>query len=210
MQAKPGSGNTLRSIVKAAVDIVPGAHCAGISLVEGRKVTAEAPTDPIVVELDDLQTALGDGPCITALRDHHTVHIADMATETRWPQFTRHATDMGVGSLLSFQLFVQLKNLGALNLYGLKAHAFTDDSIDFGRVLAQHAAVAMIGAEAEDQFKTALGSRDVIGQAKGILMERFDIDALAAFELLQRLSQRTNTPLRDIAQQVVDNPQRSS
>lgn len=207
LQAESGTGNTVRSIVKAAVDIVPGAHWAGISMVQGEQVTPEAPTDPIVAKLDDLQTELGDGPCISALRDHRTVHIPDTSIESRWPTFSQRAAELGVGSLLSFQLFVVSQNLGALNLYSPAAHAFTWDSVEVGLALAQHAAVAMFGAASEGQFQTALASRDTIGKAKGMLMERFGIDDLAAFKLLTRLSQEMNTPLRDVAQQVTDNPE---
>ena len=81
---------------------MPGARWAGISLIQGRQVVAKVPTDPIVAKLDELQSALGDGPDITALREHHTVHIDDMSNETRWPEFTRQATELGMHSLLSF------------------------------------------------------------------------------------------------------------
>ena len=208
LQAEPGTGDTVRSIVKAAVDIVPGTRWAGISMVQGLQVTAEAPTDPVVAKLDDLQTELGDGPCISALREHRTVHVSDMSTESRWPTFTRRATELGVGSLLSFQLFVISRNLGALNLYSPDTHAFTWDSIEVGLALAQHAAVAMFEAASEGQFQTALASRDTIGQAKGMLIERFGIDDLAAFKLLTRLSQEMNKPLRGVAQLVIDHPER--
>ena len=95
-----------------------------------------------------------------------------MSTETRWPEFCRQAIELGVRSLMSFQLFVRSENLGALNLYASEAGAFSEDSIEIGTLLAQHAAVAMVGAANLNQFKSALASRDIIGQAKGILMER--------------------------------------
>jgi putative methionine-R-sulfoxide reductase with GAF domain len=146
LQAQPDTATTLRGIVDAAVDVVPGARWAGISLIQGRRVQSEVPTDPIVAELDQLQTELGEGPCMTALREHHTVQIEDMSTETRWPRFVRRATVLGVRSMLSFQLFVRSENLGALNLHGDAAGVFTDESLFVGGVLAQHAAVAMVGA----------------------------------------------------------------
>jgi hypothetical protein len=105
-----------------------------------------------------------------------------------------------------FILFVQCRTLGALSLYSREAHAFTESSGNIGRVFAQHAAVAMFAAAAEGQFRTALASRDVIGQAKGMLMERYGIDAADAFKLLKRLSQENNTLLRHVAQQVIENP----
>lgn len=203
MQAEQGGESTLRAIVAAAADVVPGARWAGISLIQGHEVVPVAPTDPIVAKLDELQSELGEGPCITALRNHHTVHIKDMSTETRWPQFCRQALELDAHSLMAFQLFVRSKNLGALNLYASEAGAFSEDSEEIGTVLAQHAAVAMEGAANLNQFKSALASRDIIGQAKGILMERLNLDATRAFAVLLRASQDTNTKLVDVALFVV-------
>jgi GAF domain-containing protein len=204
MQAQSGTADTLRAIVDAAAHIVPGARWAGISTIHGRRVVAEVPTDPIVAKLDDLQSELGDGPCLTALREHHTVHIADMTTDGRWPQFAQQATELGVRSLLSFQLFVRSENLGALNLYAGEPDVFSDDSVDVGTILAQHAAVAMIGAAAETNFQAALASRDVIGQAKGLLMHRDHLTGLQAFNLLAKASKETNIKLVDVARWLVE------
>ncbi|MFI5509722.1 GAF and ANTAR domain-containing protein [Mycobacterium sp. NPDC051804] len=204
MQAQTGSKDTLKIIVNAAAAIVPGARSAGISHIEGKRVVAKVPTDPVVGKLDDLQSELGDGPCITVLRDHYTVRVDDMEAETRWPEFCRQATALGVRSLLSFQLFVEHDNFGALNLYGTERGAFSDDSIDTGLILAQHAAVAMAGTAAETQFRTGLASRDVIGQAKGLLMGRDNLTGVQAFAMLTRASQETNMKLADVARWLVD------
>jgi hypothetical protein len=105
LQSEPnqtGGEDTLRAIVDGSVSLVPGTRWAGISMIQGRSVSAEVPTDPLVAVLDELQTALDEGPCISALREHHTVHIEDMATETRWPRFARVASDRGVRTMLSF------------------------------------------------------------------------------------------------------------
>jgi transcriptional regulator with GAF, ATPase, and Fis domain len=204
LQAQPDAATTLRGIVDAAVDIVPGARWAGISLIHGRRVQSEVPTDPIVAELDQLQTDLGEGPCASVLREHHTVHIEDMSAETRWPRFVQRAMTLGVHSLLSFQMFVRTENLGALNLYGDAADVFTDESLLVGGALAQHAAVAMAGATAVSQLKSALASRDLIGQAKGVLMERNNLTGLQAFEALTRASQTTQMKLVDVARWVVE------
>jgi hypothetical protein len=117
MQGQKGTADTLRAIVDAAPHIVPGARWAGISMIYGRQVEAKVPTDPIVAKLDELQSELGDGPCLPALRDHHTIQIDDMSADMRWPQFARQAMELGVHSLLSFQLFVRSQTLGALNLW---------------------------------------------------------------------------------------------
>ncbi|MFD3812522.1 GAF and ANTAR domain-containing protein [Rhodococcus sp. NPDC058639] len=204
LQNESGPEATLRGITGGAVSLIPGAWGAGISKVEGRETTAEAPTNPTVAELDELQTALGEGPCLTALREHRTVHIEDMATETRWPRFARAAFGLGVRRMLSFQLFVVGDNLGALNLYGNDGIAFDEESRFVGSVLAQHASIAMIGASAQAQFDIALASRDIIGQAKGILMHREQLTGLQAFALLVKTSQNANIKLLEIARWVVD------
>lgn len=190
MQAQKSTAGTLRAIVDAAAHLVPGARWAGISRIRGRQVVAVVPTDPIVAKLDELQSELRDGPCLTALREHHTVQIADMSADTRWPQFARQATELGVHSLLSSQLFVRGENLGSLNLYGGEASVFSEDSVESGTILAQHAAVALAGATAENHFHAALGSRDVIGQAKGILMHRDNLTGLQRSMCWSRLPKK--------------------
>jgi hypothetical protein len=204
LQHESGSAATLRAITEGAVTLVPGAWGCGISMVEGREITPEAPTNPVVAELDELQSSLNDGPCLSALREQHTVQIEDMATETRWPRFASAALDRGVRSMLSFRLFVIDDTLGALNLFGNHEAAFDEESLLIGGVLAQHASIAMIGATAEAQFDVALASRDMIGQAKGLLMQREHLTGLQAFALLLKTSQNANIKLVEIARWVVD------
>lgn len=204
LQGKAGSSDILQGIVESAARLVPGARWAGISLVEGKTVVPKVPTSPGIAELDELQSQLNDGPCLSALRKHHTVQIDDMSADPRWPMFADAAQRRGICSLLSFRLFVEGGTLGALNIYGDKPFAFTDESINVGEVLAQHAAVAMIGAAAQTQFEEALATRDIIGQAKGILMHWMGVTGLQAFSLLTRLSQDSNKKLVDIARTVVE------
>jgi hypothetical protein len=111
---------------------------------------------------------------------------------------------------MSFQLFVRSENLGALNLYADQPGVFSAESREFGTILAQHAAVAMVGAAHESQFRSALATRDIIGQAKGILMERQNLYAAQAFAVLLRASQETNTKLVDVARLVVSERGRGS
>jgi GAF domain-containing protein len=183
---------------------VPGTSWAGISRVHGRNVTAEVPSDPIAAALDQLQTQLGEGPALSALSDRQPVFIKDLTEETRWPNFVATATRLGVHCLLSFRLFVIGESLGALNLYGAAPEALTQDSIATGEILAQHAAVAMAGASAEEQLHSAVASRDIIGQAKGILMNRDNLTGLQAFATLTRASQETNIRLVDVAEWLVN------
>jgi GAF domain len=157
MQAQKSSSDTLQSITNAAPNVVPGARWAGISLIQGKKIVAQVPTSHVVAELDQLQCDLDQGPCLMALRDYRTVHIDDMRTDTHWPDFGREAQQRGVLSMLSFQLFVRSESLGALNLYGDEPGVFSEESFLIGGVLAQHAAVAMIGA-AESSGKLSVPS----------------------------------------------------
>ncbi|MCW2517210.1 MAG: response regulator receiver protein, partial [Mycobacterium sp.] len=145
MQDQPDTELTLQAIVEGAVAIVPGTRWAGISLVTGRRVIPRVPSAPLVAKLDCLQTALDDGPCISALREYHTVLIDDTSAESRWPRFSEAAAGLGVDSVLSFQLFVESENLGSLNLYSDEAGVFDEDAIFLGQLVAQHASVALVG-----------------------------------------------------------------
>jgi GAF domain-containing protein len=112
--------------------------------------------------------------------------------------------------MLSFRLFVESGSIGALNIYGATPKAFTEESIAIGEILAQHAAVALAGTAALEQFQTALASRDIIGQAKGILMQRGNLTGQQAFAALTRTSQETNVKLVDVAQLLVAEHERGA
>ncbi len=149
--------------------------------------------------VDEVQYETGQGPCLDAIHEQHTLRLSDMTTETRWPKFTGRAAELGILSMLSFQLFLQSDTLGALNLYAEQPNAFTDESEHVGLLFAAHAAVAMAGAQQQQHMTAALSARDVIGQAKGILMERHKLTADQAFTVLARTSQDSNTKLIDVA-----------
>ncbi|TQJ23711.1 GAF domain-containing protein [Micromonospora sp. A202] len=191
---------TLQAIAEAAVGTVPGAQYAALSVVEHRReVHTRAGTSDLAYAVDRVQYEVGEGPCLSAVYEQQTVHLPEMTAETRWPLFTQRAAELGVSSMLSFQLYVQEDNLGALNLYSSRTHAFDDDSAHVGLLFAAHAAVAMSGAQHLEQLNQAMSVRDVIGQAKGILMERHKLTADQAFAVLARASQHTNRKLVDVA-----------
>ena len=191
---------TLRTITAAAVDAVPGVEDASISyVVSRRRVESRASAGVLAREVDAAQDRLGEGPCLDAIWMRGTVRASDLETEGRWPRFTAEALQLGVRSSLSFQLFVDSDTLGALNLYAREPDAFGRESEDIGQVLASHAAVALAGAQTEDNLRRAMNTRDMLGQAKGILMERYKITADQAFHLLARTSQQTNRKLVDVA-----------
>ena len=197
--------DTLQGIVAAAVQTIPGAQFASISVIEHRrKVITRAATDDLVVQVDEVQYVTGQGPCLDALYEHRTLRLADMSTESRWPLFAQGAVMLGVGSMLSIQLYVNHDDLGALNMYAEVAHAFHDDSEQIGLLFAAHAAVAMVGAQQRQQLSQAIAVRDLIGQAKGILMERHKLTGDQAFALLVQASQHTNIKLVEVAADLVD------
>jgi len=204
MQSLDGSEAVLSAIVGAAVPIVPGANWAGVSLVHRHQVEPAAATDDVVKRLDELQTTLDEGPALTVVDERRSLRIDDFAGNLLWPEFASTALELGVHAMMVFPLHVQRGVLGVLTLYASAPRAFTDDSTAVGEILAQHAAVALAGATAEEQLHLAVASRDVIGQAKGILMHRDRLTSLQAFATLTKASQETNVRLVDVARWLVD------
>jgi transcriptional regulator with GAF, ATPase, and Fis domain len=195
--------DALANVTAAAVNLIPGIDYADILLIEEGQFQSVAPTAAIVKEIDAVQQRVQEGPCLEAAVADSVIRCPDLDNDLRWPQFAPAATGLGVHSMLSYQLYSYRGGVGALNLLGSAPQQFTFEAEGLGAMLATHAAVALIAANTERQFQSALASRDNIGQAKGILMERFDIDAVQAFELLRRLSQETNTPLRALAERII-------
>ena len=183
LQAEPDLDTTLRAIVKAAVDYVIGAEHAGISLVDRGKIRTVAPTSGTVETIDQLQYDLHEGPCIGAIAEHRTYRTGNVSSEPRWPAFGPAAAENGIHSLLSYRLFVTDRTLGALNLYSSRVNAFDQRTEDDGTLFATHAAIALIGAQREAQLGIAIENRDIISTAKGVLMERHNVDDAAAFRM---------------------------
>jgi transcriptional regulator with GAF, ATPase, and Fis domain len=200
LQEEHDVDSTLGAIVSAAVDTVPGADNASISsVVNRREVRTLVATDELARSLDEAQHDTGEGPCLDSLYAHRTFRLGDLGAETPWPRFTARARELGLGSMLAVRLFVTGEDLGALNLHSTRPDAFGDESERVGLLFGAHAAVALAGAQEQEHLRTALSARDVIGQAKGILMERYKIDPQDAFRLLVSASQATNVKLRDVA-----------
>jgi GAF domain-containing protein len=199
-----GLEDTLRVITSSAVELIPGAEHAGIALrSSGLGFDTRAATGHLPTALDVLQQESGEGPCVQSMRDGRTVLVADMRHEARWPAFASLANSAGAGSLLALCLFTDVVH-GVLHVHSSRGGAFGARSVEVGTSLATHAALALIASSREEQLRTALASRDVIGQAKGMLMERFEVGSDEAFVLLRKLSQERNVPLRKIAGHVVE------
>jgi len=191
---------TLVAIVGAAVRLIPGCDEGSVSVVLGRrKVTSLAPSGLLPQVVDAIQEETQQGPCTDAAYEQHTVRVSDMANEPRWPLFTARALEAGAASMLSFQLYVEGDNLGALNLFSRTAGSFTDHSEHVGLMVASHAAIAYAAALKLAKMCQTVETRQFIGQAQGILMERHKITGDQSFELMRKGSQDSNLKLREIA-----------
>lgn len=205
LHAQPNAQDTLDEIVRAAVGTIPGAWHAGIMTIVGKRdIRTVAATDDVPRDVDQAQYDTGQGPCLTALYQQKIVSAPDLHEETRWPEFARRALALDVASMLSFRLFVAGDDLGALNLYSPDTHAFDDESEHVGLLFAGHAAVALATAQEREHLAEAVLTRDLIGQAKGILMERHKLTADQAFAVLVRASQQANLKLRALAEQLTE------
>lgn len=201
-----GAGaDTLEGLVELARDSVTAAEHAGLSMREaGGKVVTVAATSELVVRADAWQYELGEGPCLDAVQEQEIVLSTDLREDSRWPRWAAEVAGLGVRSLLSLQLFTGERTLGALNLYGTHPQAFGQDSLVEGAAVAAHVSVVLAATRREENLQLALASRTTIGRAEGILMERFGIDATAAFSVLQRISQDRNVRLLRVAEQLVE------
>lgn len=204
LEMQPDLQATLEAVVRAAVDTVPGTMEASISEIQRhRDVTTRAATGELSRAVDDAQYDLAEGPCLDSLYQRRTVRLSDLAAEQRWPRFVSRARQLGVGSMLAVQLFVDGEDIGTLNLLSREVNAFDDESEHVALLFASHAAVAMSGERARGHLRLAVSSREVIGQAQGILMERFKVTSQMAFRMLMVASQDSNRKLRDIADELV-------
>lgn len=204
MQQQPDADATLVEVTRAAVELIPGCDEVSISVVLGRKkASSQAPTSELPRTVDGLQERLGQGPCLDAAYEQESVRVPDMASERRWPDFAAAACAAGAAGMLSFQLYVEDDNLGALNLYSRTAGAFDDESEHAGLMFAAHAAVAYAASQKQVKLNRTIATRQLIGMAQGILIERHRLTPERAFALLVRVSQHSNTKLRDVADRLV-------
>jgi len=188
-----------------AVRIVAAACGAGVVVTDPqRHLITVAATSAIPKRLDEVQQHVGRGPCITAARKQIVVRIHNVTTERRWPPFRDAAAQVGVASMLCLPLYVDEHVLGTLSLYADRPEAFAAGAEPAARVLATLAALALAESRRTSQLHRALQNRDLIGQAKGILMHAHALTADAAFLRLAERSQHTNTKLVEIAARVVE------
>jgi len=201
MYAETDPDSVRRAVLDACVSALPTASAAGIATSrQGRLQSVH--TCRQVAELHEMQSRAKDGPCFGPFGEARMVRSDDLAAESRWPLFALGAVQRGYRSLMSFQLRVDDVDLGVLSILGADAYAFDGDTECIGSLLAANAAVAMNARRLETNLRIALESRDVIGQAKGILMERFKLSPDNAFHVLVAVSQHQHRKVREIAEEL--------
>lgn len=196
---------TADQVVEQAL-IALGASYGGITLIRGGgRLETMAPSDDIVVKADLLQYDLREGPCHDASWQGVTLASQDLSADRRWPTWGPQAVALGIGAVLAAELNATEtgRRLGALNLYWRESTTFSSDDLAYANIFAVHAAVALANSLRDAQLNTAMDARKVIGQAQGILMERYGLSTEQAFEVLRRYSQDHNVKLRLVAEQLV-------
>jgi GAF domain-containing protein len=196
--------DTLNAVVVAGRDTIPDVDGAGITVVSGGRLDTPVATDELARRLADAQRSLGEGPCIDVLDGQGLVVSADIRGEARWPRYTPTARAAGLRSQLAIQLHDEDRVLGVLNLYSRTGDLSRHETIRIAGLFAAHAGIALVAARHREQMNDALASRKVIGQAIGLVMERYQIDDQRAFEFLVRISQSSNVKIRDVAQEMVN------
>jgi GAF domain-containing protein len=212
--------NDLRQVLAHIADLakatIPGATEVSVTLVADRGAGTAAYTGEMALAIDEMQYDVGSGPCLDASADPTSVRVVrDAVHETRWEGFAEAAARVGVGSSMSVGVPVVQQLTGALNIYSAGVDAFDSDAIALAETFASYAAVALANAHLYEttsalasQMSSAMMSRAVIEQAKGILIAQQGVDGDEAFQMLSRASQTSNRKLRDIAQAIVDGAQR--
>jgi GAF domain-containing protein len=200
---------TLSRVASIASRTIGAAEMAGVTVVRDGVPATVAFTDAEAPEIDRAQYDSDAGPCLEAYRTGTPIRVQSMSDDTRWPAFGQAALNHGIQSSLSLPLIVRGETLGALNLYSRHVAGFDDADEELGGLFAAQAAVSVANAQLywstydlTEQLRAALVTRDLIGQAKGILMTRLGVTADEAFDLLRTASQRLNIKLREVADTV--------
>lgn len=197
--------DTLERIAAMAVDLIDSCDIAGVCVLRPGRNDTCAHTHASVQVMDDLQHDLAEGPSMDGPATSDVVSVGDLTREAPWPRWANEVVGRtGVRAYLGFRLFVEDDSIGMLNLYAYEPDAFDhEDQLD-GLVAAAHASVALSATVRHDQMHTALTSRQLIGEATGILRERFALTSDQAFAVLKRLSSQQNIKLFAVAQHVVE------
>jgi GAF domain-containing protein len=206
LRTQASEAATLDRAVRIAAEVVLGCQHACVTLVHhaGKRLETPASTSERARRGDEMQYEFDEGPCLDAARHHETTLSRDLRTEQRWPHWAPAVADrLGMRSMLCYQLFTSEHSYGALNLYSEDVDAFDEEDQALGLAFAAHVAVALAASREIETRGLAITRRTIIGQAQGILMERYGIGSDQAIRALTRVSQDSNRRLFDVAEDVV-------
>jgi GAF domain-containing protein len=198
-----GVEETIHAVVDFALQALDCSY-AGVAIAgRGHKPEIPAVTDPVVAEIFHSQLTGGHGPMTVCMTEGVPVLVSDTALDDRWPEWATQVRALGVRSVFDVPLNTAAGTVGVMGLYSDKPDAFSTDDQAIAHILARHATVAIANARHDATMIQAIDARKLVGQAMGILMERFDLDSDRAFEVLKRYSQDNNLKLRDVAKHLV-------
>lgn len=205
MAGSQDSVDTLQRIAETAVGLIASCEVAGVCVLRHGAHDSCAHTHSVVQDLDDLQRELGEGPSVSTLHTRDVVYVPDLTELDPWPSWGPAVVERaGMRSYLGYRLFTDAASIGTLNLYCAEPDAFSEQDRLDAMVLAAHAAVALSSTVRHEQMHTAMTSRQLIGEATGILRARFDLTSEQAFGVLKRISSQHNVKLFSIAEHVVE------
>lgn len=199
----PHADQLLELVVEQAWQAVT-CRGAGLLLLDGTgRLESAVVSDPQVAKVEQLQVELGEGPALLTMQHHAAVVVGDVGADDRWPQWGALAAEQGLRSMVAVQLSTGEVPFGALSLYSAEPAAFDEDDVAVAEIFALHASIAVATAQEEAGLRRAMDARHLVGQAQGMLMERYGLDPDRAFAVLRRLSQNNRIKLREAAEQVV-------
>lgn len=203
LRARPESDNTLETITSLATEKLPNVDFASIGLIhsDGEMQTL-APSSDLIVKADAVQYELNEGPCVDAVRSGVTMRTPHVGSDERWPSYGPQAASLGIAGQMAVHLYATRSSNAALNLYSATVGAF-DESTHIAELFASHAAVALGFSRSVATLKEALETRDAIGMAVGMTMERYGLDEERAFSFLVRVSQTSNVKMRLVAKEII-------
>jgi GAF domain-containing protein len=197
---------TIQTIAETALLSIPSIEHVGVSVLDrhGQAETVAATSD-LVLELDKLQYSFDEGPCVDSLRDATVVAAPRIKDDPRWPRYAPAAVQLGLKAQLAVKLYLDEQGtVGGLNMYSTASEEIDPQAPGIADLFATHAAVALGKAREVDHLHQALRTREVIGQAVGLLMAQYKLDTDAAFAFLVRTSSHSNIKVRDIAEQMIE------
>lgn len=203
LHEQPTVEETIEVLIESAPAVVGSAGAGTVLARGGRKWDTGPSTEGLAAKADLLHVELSDGPAVDAIEGRRSVLANNLATDGRWPEWNAAARELGVASVLALPLWTSSASMGAILFYDTEPDTFDDASLGIAEILGRHASIAVASARQEESLTRAIDARKLVGQAQGILMERYSLDDRRAFDVLRRYSQTTNTKLNEVARILV-------